>query len=201
MQFRASYGTKLHYQRLALESREAWIRINTERQETSHGAEDLFVPCGMLRVQPTATLSKLEQETLANMTRDGLRDSQFVKGTSEDYMRAAQRGWAPKLVDFPIPDDKDGRCFEAVLDSLGGLTRCFSGCAYFHKIAENAGVVFKHGPEHGDFDSLVEEQVSGGRIATGIKTKDGKLHKADVVVIAGSSKPSSSSTLDPELDR
>ncbi|KAL3965248.1 hypothetical protein ACCO45_002252 [Purpureocillium lilacinum] len=185
--FRASYGTKLHYQRLALESREAWVGMNKEQRDKDNGAEDLFVPCGMLRVQPTASLSQLEQETLANMTRDGLRDTQFVEGNFEDRERATKRGWGSKLLEFSIPDDPDGRSFEAVLDSLAGFTRCHKGCAYFHQVAEKVGVVFKFGPQQGSFDCLIEEQVSGGKKAVGLKTKDGQVHKADVVVIAAGS--------------
>ncbi|KAJ6446972.1 ribonucleotide reductase inhibitor [Purpureocillium lavendulum] len=185
--FRASYGTKLHYQRLALESRKAWIRINKELQETSPGAEDLFVSCGMLRVQPTASLSALEQETLTNMTRDGLRDTQFVEGDSDDRERASERGWAAKLLDFAIPNDPDKRSFEAVLDSLAGFTRCYSGCAYFYHLAEQTGVAFKLGPEQGKFDCLVEEQAGSDKKAVGLKTKDGRVHKSDVVVIAAGS--------------
>ena len=140
----------------------------------------------MLRVQPTSVLGALEKETLASMQRDGLRDTQFVKSDPEDRERAQQRGWEAKLLDYGIPDDPEGRAFEAVLDSLAGFTRCFAACAYYQRIAEEQGVVFKFGADEGAFHSLVEENTeSGKRKAVGLKTKDGKIHKADVVVIAG----------------
>ena len=181
-QFRASYGTKLHYQRLALESRDAWVAISEK------DGYDLFVPCGMLRVQPTETLGALEKETLANMQRDGLRDTQFVKSDAEDRKRAASLGWESKLLDFAIPDDAQNQSFEAVLDSLAGFTRCCGACAYYHKIAVSEGVEFRFGSEAGAFASLLEEKSAlepNRKKAVGLVTKDGQVHKSDVVVIAG----------------
>lgn len=96
-QFRASYGTKLHYQRLALESREAWLSIDRERGDDF---PDLFSPSGMLRVQPGPALSALEREILANLNRDGLRHTQFVKSDVEDSNRACRLGWQEKLLEF-----------------------------------------------------------------------------------------------------
>ncbi|KAM3434979.1 hypothetical protein MY4824_005132 [Beauveria thailandica] len=179
--FRASYGTKLHYQRLALESREEWIAINK-----SSGA-DLFVPSGMLRVQPSDELGALEKETLANMKRDGIRQTQFVKSLKEDRERAKAGGWDAKLLEFPIPDSNDGRTYEAVLDSLGGFMRCSNACLHFHKLAVLNGVRFILGNEHGAVESIVEEMVGDKKKAVGVKTKDGAVHRADVVAVAGGS--------------
>ncbi|PMB71928.1 L-pipecolate oxidase [Beauveria bassiana] len=179
--FRASYGTKLHYQRLALESREEWVAINK-----SSGA-DLFVPSGMLRVQPSDKLGALEKETLANMKRDGIRQTQFVKSLEEDRERAKAEGWDAKLLEFPIPDSDDGRTYEAVLDSLGGFMRCSNACLHFHKLAVLKGVKFLFGSEHGAVESIVEEMVGGKKKAVGVRTKDGAIHQADIVAVAGGS--------------
>ncbi|KAM0543140.1 hypothetical protein ACHAPJ_012482 [Fusarium lateritium] len=182
--FRASYGTKLHYQRLALESRQAWLAADKEANA------GLFAACGMLRVQPTDQLGALEKETLANMERDGLRDTQFVKDDSEDRKRATELGWEPKLLDFSIPDNPKSASFAAVLDSLGGFTQCSKACAHFQKVAKEKGVTFYFGPKTGAIDSLVEEEspvTTGLKQAVGLKTKDGVIHKADSVVIAAGS--------------
>ncbi|TQV93050.1 FAD dependent oxidoreductase [Cordyceps javanica] len=173
--FRASYGTKLHYQRLALESRQEWVAINK-----SSDAE-LFVPSGMLRVQPSEELGALEKETLANMERDGIRDTQFLKSLVEDRQRAKAGGWDAKLLDFPIPDSSDARTYEAVLDSLGGFMRCSNACLYFHKLASSIGVQFIFGNEHGAVESILEEAVGNEKKAVGVKTKDGVTHKADLI--------------------
>lgn len=140
----------------------------------------------MLRVQPTEELGDLEKETLANMEREGLRHTQFVKSNQSDRDRAVSTGWDSKLLDFAIPDDSS-RSFEAVLDSLAGFTRCSDACSHFQKVATVKGVKFRLGPQAGAFDSLVEEDIptSTHKRALGLKTKDGTFHKADVVVIAG----------------
>ncbi|KAM3478093.1 hypothetical protein MY5147_002380 [Beauveria neobassiana] len=179
--FRASYGTKLHYQRLALESREEWVAINK-----SSGA-DLFVPSGMLRVQPSDKLGALEKETLANMERDGIRQTQFMKSLEEDRERAKAEGWDAKLLEFPIPDSDDDRTYEAVLDSLGGFMRCSNACLHFHKLAVLEGVKFIFGNKHGAVESILEEMVGGKKKAVGVRTKDGAIHKTDIVAVAGGS--------------
>ncbi|WQF75340.1 Putative FAD dependent oxidoreductase, FAD/NAD(P)-binding domain superfamily, MTOX family [Colletotrichum destructivum] len=197
--FRASYGTKLHYQRLALESRAAWERINEQRRQDDGDADsDLFNGCGMLRVQPTADIDPLERETLSNFERDGLRDSQFVKSDSADRERAAERGWDGKLLEFEIPQASPPQTYEAVLDSLAGFTKCSEACAYFYQLALRQGVTFHFGPERGAFDSIIEDIPStlGRKRAVGLKTKDGVSHNTDVVVIAAGSF---STQLLPEL--
>ncbi|KAK1957479.1 FAD dependent oxidoreductase [Colletotrichum sublineola] len=198
--FRASYGTKLHYQRLAIESRTAWEKINEQRhyEEDENQRSNLFDGCGMLRVQPTATLDPLECETLNNYERECLRYTQFVKSTSADRKRAAELGWDAKLLDFEIPGSSPARTYEAVLDSLAGFTKCSEACAYFYKLALRQGITFNFGPEKGAFDSIIEENLPtpGQKKAVGVKTKDGTSHKADLVVIAAGS---STTQLLPEL--
>lgn len=139
----------------------------------------------MLRVQPSDELGALEKETLANMKRDGIRETQFVKSLVEDRERAKIEGWDAKLLEFPIPDSNDGRTYEAVLDSLGGFMRCSSACLYFHKLAVSKGVKFIFGNEHGAVESIVEQAVGDKKKAVGVKTRDGNAHKADVVAVAG----------------
>ncbi|KAJ6135425.1 hypothetical protein N7512_000585 [Penicillium capsulatum] len=183
--FRASYGTKLHYQRLALESRKAWIAEDEKRgfpsQSRGTAERRLFLDSGMLRVQPSDELGALERETLANMERDGLRDTQFVKSNPEDRQRAEALGWKPKLLEFGIPGSSPPTSYEAVLDSLAGFVRCSDACAHYHRIAVDKGVEFHFGPEKG----AVEELVKGKSRVTGLRTKDGAVHQVDVVVVAG----------------
>lgn len=145
----------------------------------------------MLRVQPTAELDPLERETLSNFERDGLRDTQFVKSDPIDRARAAERGWERKLLDFEIPQASPAQTYEAVLDSTAGFTKCSEACAYFYKLALQQGVEFHFGSEKGAFDSIVEEIDSPSHLkkAVGVKTKDGVLHKADVVAICGLHTP------------
>lgn len=146
--FRASYGTKLHYQRLAIEARKAWVleddKHGFSEQSDLSNDQRIFVGSGMLRVQPSDVLGALEKETLANMERDGLRDTQFVKSKPEDRRRAEQLGWKDKLLDFEIPQSSPASTYEAVLDSLAGFVRCSNACAYYQQIAADKGVEFHH---------------------------------------------------------
>ncbi|KAL2827443.1 FAD dependent oxidoreductase [Aspergillus pseudoustus] len=190
---RASYGTKLHYQRLALESRKAWIACDSERGISDNGDQDgnrLFVNGGMLRVQPTHELGQLEKETLANMERDHIRDTQFANSNPEDRKRAEKLGWVGKLIDFEIPGTEEpARTYGAVLDSLAGFVRCSNACAYWYEIAMTKGVEFRFGPQ-GAVESLVKTASAaepGKMKVTGLKTRDGLVHTADTVVVAAGS--------------
>ncbi|EYE99693.1 NAD(P)/FAD-dependent oxidoreductase [Aspergillus ruber CBS 135680] len=192
--FRASYGKKLHYQRLAIEARKAWVLEDEKHglleQSDLSNDQRIFVGSGMLRVQPSDVLGALEKETLANMERDGLRDTQFIKGKPEDRRRADKLGWKDKLLDFEIPQSSPASTYEAVLDSLAGFVRCSNACAYYQKVAADKGVEFRFGPAKGAVESLVKsssEIDSGKERVTGIKSKDGQLHNADVVVVAAGS--------------
>ncbi|KAJ5753372.1 uncharacterized protein N7511_007525 [Penicillium nucicola] len=189
--FRASYGKEIHYQRLAFESRKAWIAEDEKRGFPEHGSESndrIFVNSGMLRIQPSDQLSALEQETLANMKRDGLRDTQFVKSDPADCQRAGTLGWKEKILDFRIPDSP-GNSYEAVLDSTAGFVRCSKACAHYQKLAAEKGVKFYLGSA-GAVESMVKVKSSlepGKDKVTGLKTHSGMIHEADVVVVAAGS--------------
>jgi sarcosine oxidase/L-pipecolate oxidase len=153
----------------------------------------------MLRIQPSDHLSTLEKETLANMERDGLRDTQFVKSNPEDCQRAEKLGWKGRILDFRLIDSP-GRSFEAVLDSTAGFVRCSNACAHYQKVAVDKGVKFYLGPE-GVVDSLVKVTSNlepGKEKVTGLTTENGILHEADVVVVAGKS-PSTSHSCHADL--
>ncbi|KAJ5123846.1 uncharacterized protein N7515_007671 [Penicillium bovifimosum] len=188
--FRASYGNEIHYQRLALESRKAWALEDEKRGFTRSDASDdrLFVNSGMLRIQPSDHLATLEKETLANMQRDGLRDTQFVMSEPADCERAEKLGWKDKMFTFPIPDSE--KTYEAVLDSLAGFLRCSNACAHYQKVAADKGVRFNFGPQKGAVDSLIRVKSSlepGKEKVKGLKTSDGLVHHANAVVVAAGS--------------
>lgn len=175
-----------------MEGRKFWISEDEKRgfsqQDPASGEKRLFVNSGMLRVQPSDHLEALEKETLANMERDGFRDTQFVKTNAEDQERADRLGWKEKLLDFAIPDASSASSYEAVLDSLAGFVRCSNACAHYQKVAASKGVQFRFGPETGAVESLVKEPspAEPDKVkVTGLKTKDGAIHSADVVVVAG----------------
>ena len=172
-----------------MESRQKWISED-DRCGFVKPDERLFANSGMLRVQPSDQLGALEKETLTNMEREGLRDTQFIKGNLEDRSRAREQGWEDKLLEFHIPDHSAGETYEAVLDSLAGFVRCSAACAHYQKVAAAKGVEFCFGDPEGTFDSFVEVESAlepGKRRVVGLRTKDGIAHNADVVVVAGES--------------
>ena len=171
-QFRASYGKKVHYQRLAMEARAKWLEMG----------HDLFVESGMLRVQPTSELGALELETLENMTKEGHRHQMFVRGDDADTRRAEAEGWGAKLLDFEDPQSETKETFAAVLDTTAGFIKCSEACLYYYNLAKALGVDFVFGLEAGAFGRLVKDEAGQ---AVALKTKDGKEHPADVTVIAG----------------
>lgn len=153
-----------------------------------YGSE-LFVGCGMLRVQPSDHLAPLEKETLASMERDGLRHAQFVESDDNDRQRAASLGWGHKLLEFGIPGNP-GKSFEAVLDSISGFVKCSEACAYLQQKLVSQGVNFRFGDKKGRCDSLIFDTCLDSRDgnackAIGIKTRDGVIHESDTVVVAG----------------
>ncbi|OQD75433.1 hypothetical protein PENDEC_c007G04063 [Penicillium decumbens] len=190
--FRASYGTELHYQRLAMESRKAWLTEDEKRmssQTDDQNERKLFVNGGMLRVQPTHEIEAFEKETLENMERDGLRDTQFVLSDPKDQQRADSLRWKDKLLHFEIPQTSPAETYEAVLDSLAGFVRCSNACAHYQQVAAAKGVEFHFG-QQGAVESLMKAQSTietSKEKVTGLKTKDGVTHNADVVVVAAGS--------------
>ncbi|CEH15175.1 FAD-dependent oxidoreductase [Ceraceosorus bombacis] len=199
--FRASYGKKLHYQRLAFEARQRWLELN-EQADTP-----LFSACGMLRVQPSNTLDALEQETLRNMTRDGIRSTQFVEGEAQDADRAEAQGWAHKLLEFRLrqqdgrSEDKEaqgynGHCFAATLDSTAGFISSSEACRYFQRRAQALGVHFRFGVQ---VQSLLLQQQAdpkSPRVVRGVLLTSGQEIACDQVIVACGS---SSTQLFPAL--
>jgi sarcosine oxidase / L-pipecolate oxidase len=165
----------------------------TLAERPTGSAQWIYSECGMLRVQPSCHgLGLVEQETLESMTSEGLRETQFSSIDPEDVERAKRLGWSHKLIEFhrsPHSQDDDDRQsppWAAVLDSTAGFVKSSDACAFLAFKARERGVKFVLGPAAGCFTSLLERQTEGGRKrAEGIRTKDGKEHKADLVVIAG----------------
>ncbi|KZT12872.1 FAD dependent oxidoreductase [Laetiporus sulphureus 93-53] len=190
--FRASYGDELYYQRLAYEAREVWKAWNDELGPN----KELFVESGMLRVQHSTQLDDLERKTLANMTAEGLRDTQYILTDEEDRHRAAENGWAHKLLQFAIPESGGKETFEAVLDTTAGYVYPSKACTFLADKLRKKGARFVEGPDEGVFASLQVIDLGGSKRVVGIVTKDGQSHPADLVIVACGS---ATSMLVPEV--
>ncbi|OTA99388.1 hypothetical protein M426DRAFT_76417 [Hypoxylon sp. CI-4A] len=160
----------------------AWMSINEAHKGDGKGHDNGSGPAN------GGTWGARERN-LTNMEKEGLRDTQFVKSSSEDRGRAKSQGWDSKLLDFNIPDTPTPKTFEAVLDSLAGYTKSSEACSNFHKLAVAQGVKFQFGHEQGYVESIVDESTgtSGGKRAVGIKTRDGAFHRADIFAVAAGS--------------
>ncbi|KAH9951828.1 FAD dependent oxidoreductase [Amylocystis lapponica] len=186
--FRASYGDEIDYQRLAYEARAVWKQWNDE----AGPGKEFFVESGMLRVQHSSRLSDEECKTLANMTAEGLRDTQYILSNDDDVRRATENGWVNKMLRFTIPAPQgDGtESFEAVLDTTAGHVFPSKACEYLAGKLRDQGAMFILGPEKGAFSSFRIEGSGESKRVLGIVTKDGTEHTADLVIMAcGSATP------------
>lgn len=60
-------------------------------------------------------------------------------------------------------------------------------CTYARFLCEKAGVKFVLGDPQGKLQRLVSTEQSSEKKVTGIETCDGRVHRADFVVVAGMS--------------
>lgn len=57
-------------------------------------------------------------------------------------------------------------------------------CVYARHLCEKAGVKFILGRPQGELEKLIIDKSSASKRVTGIKTRDGRTHSADLVVVA-----------------
>ena len=69
----------------------------------------------------------------------------------------------------------------AVLDSTAGFVAAYKSCAWAQYLARKSGVRFILHPEHG---KITEIGAQDGKEPT-IRTADGRLHDADLIIVAG----------------
>ncbi|KAI3394951.1 hypothetical protein diail_2058 [Diaporthe ilicicola] len=185
---RFSYGTEIEYQRLASKAAVMWEEWNQQLPRAKDedlppdlrgwaGERKLWWNVGMLRMSATDEFGQFEMQTLENMEKEGIRDRQFKSDDEADLGRARERGWAHKL----DPCDREARfgVHKAVLDSTAGYVLAYKSCAWARHLAEQAGVRFVLGAEEGKVVRIDEENVKPR-----VETADGKVHEADVLVVA-----------------
>lgn len=184
---RLSYGEEVLYQRLAFEALPIWEAWNRELAATpTHKlpkglkqGDNIWNNCGFLRLSADGKLSEHEKSTLANLTADGLRDTQYIIGDPRDEARAKANGWHRKF--DALKRKERGQNLVGVLDTTAGFVEASKACLWTLYLARKAGVKFVLGNEVGRVDCFLKER---GR-TVGIKTADGLEHKADLVILAG----------------
>ncbi|KAH8800255.1 FAD dependent oxidoreductase [Xylogone sp. PMI_703] len=183
---RLSYGEEVLYQRLAFDGLTTWNAWNEELAATP--ARDLpkgFRPgdkvwdnCGFLRLSTDRNLSAHERSTLASLTADGLRDTQYIIGDPRDEERAKSKGWDKKF--DPFKRKERGRNLVGVLDTTAGFVEASKTCLWALHLVRKAGVKCVLGKEVGRCISFLKEKER----TVGIKTADGLDHSAELVVLA-----------------
>ncbi|KAJ8130492.1 hypothetical protein O1611_g3140 [Lasiodiplodia mahajangana] len=188
---RFSYGSEIEYQRLASQAAEIWEEWNQEIASLAEAKEEelpgvlrsgerkIWNKCGFLRMGAGSEFGDVEVQTLKNMEKEGIRDTQFKSDDDADVERAVYSGWAHKL-DVCERQKRFG-VHKAVLDSSAGFAVAYKACAWAQYLARKAGVEFILHPIKGkvlDIDTATAHRPI-------VRTADQMVHEADLVVVAG----------------
>ncbi|KAI0104851.1 FAD dependent oxidoreductase [Nemania sp. FL0031] len=188
---RFSYGSEIEYQRLASQAAEIWEEWNHEITSLAEVEEEELPPvlrsgerkvwnkCGFLRMGAGSEFADIELQTLENMEKEGIRDTQFKSDDEADVARAVHSGWAHKL--DPCKRQERFGVHKAVLDLSAGFVVAYKACAWAQYLARKAGVEFILHPIRGkviDIDTTTDDRPI-------IRTADQVAHEGDLVVVAG----------------
>jgi sarcosine oxidase / L-pipecolate oxidase len=191
--FRISYAEKLHYQDMAIEARNMWMSWNNAIASSDASAlppglepdDKLLHECGCYYVGDGQDMKDYYAESLRSIERTAphLRKKQFIKGRPEDeeQIRALGGTWAKK---FHVVDKINGGDTNGFLDTNAGVTIADKACTYAHFLCEQAGVKFVLGDPQGKLKTLIKTTSPNSTRVTGIETWDGKIHHADLVIVA-----------------
>lgn len=151
----------------------------------------VFINNGHLTLSDEPELPEFERQSVANTSRAGEEPTQLVTNDPKDVALAVAKG--RQYCMDPFRRSQRGLNNVGLVDTIGGTAIADKACRFALYKAQRLGVKFTFGVETGCLVNLVHD---GGRVM-GINTRDGKLHKAKLVVLAcGGWTPS----LLPQLD-
>ncbi|KAJ5178948.1 hypothetical protein N7492_002158 [Penicillium capsulatum] len=191
--FRATYGAQSHSQDLALEARDIWLDWNeaikntpvSELPKPLSPEDELLTLCGVYHMADGPKMIDRYVENLRVMedTAPSFRDLQFIKNSARDEQRAKALGteWGKK---YHLFDQFRGGRTNGFLDAGSGITLADKACVYARHLCEKAGVKFILGRPHGELENLIIDKSGAEKRVTGIQTRDGRRHSADLVVVA-----------------
>ncbi|PSN64127.1 FAD dependent oxidoreductase [Corynespora cassiicola Philippines] len=195
---RSAYGSQVEYQEMGLEAIDQWKAWNEEISKADDLLFDLqktdclFHNSGNLTIVDGDTLPPFELATIKAMEENGHKDTQLVTADPRHVAIAETKGLGFAM--DPFGRRKTGKHFLGVLDSSGGHAVADKACRFALHKARQYGATFVLDSTAGAFVSFTTS--SSGQV-TGIKTKDGKTHEAELTIMAcGGWTPS----LLPQLD-
>ncbi|KAJ4253810.1 hypothetical protein NW762_010205 [Fusarium torreyae] len=178
---RAAYGAEIWYQNLALDAISKWKKWNEELKAgkvTPPGLSSqdaLFVNNSTLTITSDSSLSKFDRDTIQNMTKVGLQDTQIDLSEPSDVERAKAQGFG-----FAV-DAIDLKGHAALLDTQSGFAYADKACRFALTKAQTLGVQFVFGESRGKFVGLLENADSQ---VLGVRTADGVSHPAELTIMA-----------------
>lgn len=183
--FRAAYGEQTHYQKMSLDSREVFLRWDQMIKETNfEGGKPIYLNTGNIHLTDQQKLPIFEETTLKNMS-----NLQAICVSDPDAEIRAQKSGLPASAVDPFEMKKRAKHHQGVLDTTGGMIIADKCCRWvLHLCRTEFPNTFHYhfGPKIGETDHLLLEysKKTGKKRCVGIKTKDGKLHFAKLVITA-----------------
>lgn len=149
--------------------------------------DDLWINNGDLSCTDADELPPVERQTIESMEKAGHSNTQLINNNKEHMRLAEERGLASNMQPF-------SKKILGVLDTTGGITLADKACRFALHKAKCLGVRVILDPNAGKVVSTL--QGGNGKII-GVKTADGKEHRAYLTILAcGGWTP----TLLPSLD-
>ncbi len=194
---RASYGSQVEYQNLALESIDEFTRWNEEIRSGKsvppgfNKSDAVFCNNGNLTMNDDESLTQFDIDTMKNMTAVGLAKSQIVLTNPAHVEEAEKQGYGFAINPFRrLSAENFG-----LLDTQGGMVYADRACRFALHQAEQMGVKLLLDAKQGALSRLL--YASDSNQVIGVQTVDGTLHHAALTIMAcGGWTPS----LVPELD-
>ncbi|KAI1360220.1 putative sarcosine oxidase [Xylaria arbuscula] len=186
---RSAYGGQTEYQALSVEAITAWHAWNAEIADGGASVppgmtstDRVFVQNGNLSMSSAPELPAWEQACIRGMEEMGHPDAML--STTDERHRAVARdkGIFASCMD-PFRREARSKPNVGVLDSTGGMALADKACRFALHKARRLGARFVFGDPEGYFEELCYDDDAGDRVV-GVKTRDGKTHRAAMVIMA-----------------
>ncbi|KAL4799270.1 FAD dependent oxidoreductase [Aspergillus venezuelensis] len=188
---RSAYGSDTTYQSLTLSAIEEWKKWNDELETGKlvppgmKTSDRVFIQNGHLVLTDRDTLPDFEVDSIENTEKAGLKDSQLDITIPRKVKLAEEKGLGYAVDPFQYGRSKSGKGNVGVLDTTGGLAVADKACRFALAKARALGAKFVFGTGAGRMEALLyDSDSSGPGKVTGIRTANGKVHKASMTILA-----------------